>query len=181
MCARTLARLASLLLMVRMIGGCATVAETKRFVDRDRAEANTDPFRPAPAAVAPRRNEMHLAVFFDATDGQLALAARPAELRPGRLPYRRRSAGPFEVSYRNAQGRIIGSYRRDDPATVRVCDTAQGAPLGAVPIATGVVEVLVPADFSIATLQFTRLGEKPQTVPVADLIRRAAAAVPGNP
>ncbi|NIP23807.1 MAG: hypothetical protein GWN67_01280 [Phycisphaerae bacterium] len=131
--------------------GCATVMRDQKFAsNRKKVEKNTPPFDPAYFRQADRK---HLAIFFEVKDGRLVLSDRPAQVRPARMPYRSPTTGDVVVVYRDAGGKQIGRYAISDPVVARSCDVDKGRKGAVARLQKGTVEILVPYDPEISTVE----------------------------
>lgn len=147
-----------IVIVLVLLSGCATVMRDQKFAsNRKKVEKNTPPFDPAYFKQADRK---HLAIFFDIKDGRLVLSDRPAQVRPARMPYRSPTAGNVDVVYRDAGGKQIGRYAIYDPVVARSCDVDEGRKGAIKRLQKGTVEILVPYDPKISTVEIAPKGGK---------------------
>ncbi len=131
--------------------GCSAGANEYRFEkDRRKIEDNTPPFNPA---YFKKADSKHISVFFDIVEGELILSKKPAQVRPGQMPYRSKTAGSVLVIYKGADGKELGRYATEDPALARSCDFEAGKKGNVKPIERGRAEILLPYDPKITTLE----------------------------
>ncbi len=144
----------ALIVLTSLLIGCNGSVTT-----RQRVEAETAPFNPAYFMDETKR---HWAVPFDVVHGELELADRPIEERPGPLRYFPPGAGNTTVIYRDMYGGELGRYQMEDPTQTRSCDFDQkkspakkrGRPRGGKEkLKGGQVDILVPADARIAQIE----------------------------
>lgn len=105
----------------------------------------------------------HIALTFAIQGDSLAFLPDSSSLRPGKLPFHPDTTGSFAVTYFTSRGAKRGGYATDDPRMIRSC--SDGGKGGLEILTSGLVEILVPADTTIATLLVTSEGHAPQRVP----------------
>ncbi|MCJ7662842.1 MAG: hypothetical protein MUO24_01225 [Desulfobacterales bacterium] len=142
-----------------IVGGCTLVGgdEYKLYNSRDKEEKNTASFN---AAYFKDKERRHMAVFFDIVDGVLTPSSRPAEVRPGRMPHRSKTAGNVIIVYKGQDGKELGRYAIEDPILVRSCDFDKGKVGELKPINKGMVEILLPYNLMITTVEIERADGK---------------------
>jgi hypothetical protein len=149
---------------------------TPRGPDKDElrhvreAEEKVRPYSPATVREAARR---HVVLTFRVGPDSLVPIPDSTFVRQGNMPYRGKAAGDLRVVFRDAGGRELGSYALEDPRNVRSCDTDTGAAAGTTRVRAGRIEILVPADTTIAVIQFIETSGKRQVVDVGRAIRTA--------
>lgn len=147
-----------MIIATAILWGCAASrAEYKSHRLRQKAERNTPPFTPAYFKQKERR---HMAVFFDIVDGTLTPSRRTAEIRPGRMPYRSATTGNVLVIYKAADGKELGRYAIEDPVLARSCDFDSGKTGELKPIERGTIEILLPYNPAITTVEIGRIEGK---------------------
>jgi len=157
------------------LAGCTSeIDEYQQYRKQQQVEGATPAFNPAHFKEAERR---HVAVFFEIVGGNLQLAARPAQLRPGNLPYRSQTAGDVVVVYRDNAGKELGRYATLDPILARSCDSEKRRVGELKPLPDGlVVEVLLPYDPHIQTVDIGRPGKEPLSFRIGGRIDGAVKA-----
>lgn len=161
---------------VSMLGLLATGCDSdlmksyNRDRERQEVESKTPPFNPSYYRDATRR---HLAISFDIADGVLTASDSPAQVRPGRLPYHSPTAGNVLVVFKDAKGKELGRYAIEDPALARSCDFDQSRVGDVKPIKRGKVEILLPFNLSIESVQIGRIGKAGKEFSVRDQIAAA--------
>ena len=151
--------------------GCTetTWYEFQQAWDRSTLETSTPAFNPGYFKDTSLR---HVAIFFDILDGQLVLNPRPAELRPGSLPYQSRSTGDVRIVYFDSSGQELGNYALENPLIARSCDFTGKLPMGeSKPLPRGAVEVLVPHNIAIAHVKVGLLNENGKRFQVGEVIK----------
>ena len=153
-----------------VLNGCAAFGgeEYKFYNSRDTAEKNTPAFNPA---YIKDKDSRHMAVFFDIVDGRLKPSPRPAEIRPAKMPYRSKTAGSALIIYKGADGKELGRYATEDPIIVRSCDFDEGKLGELKTIDKGTVEILLPYDPLITSVDIERIGSKPKTYDLSRQIK----------
>ncbi|MEP6728903.1 MAG: hypothetical protein ABJC98_23965 [Bacteroidota bacterium] len=99
----------------------------------------------------------HLAIELSYANNQFAATPGTASFRPGRSPY---PAGDtshaFVVRYKDANGKIVGSYSFDNPGLLRACDGSRPQVIKTDNIH---FEILVPANKAITTVEISNKGK----------------------
>jgi hypothetical protein len=168
-----------LMLVAWFTTACDAYNEYEQYRQVKKAQDATRAFTPTYYKDTQRR---HLVVYFEIADGRLRPSARPAERRPGKLPYRSASAGNVLVVYRDADGKELGRYATEDPMLVRSCDSEHGLVGELKRLSDGVViEVLLPDDARIRSVAFGRPNEKPLTFPIGRQIDDSRQTRPSVP
>lgn len=159
--------------------GCTgSYDDYKQYRQGKEARDATAPFTPTYYKDPQRR---HLAVYFEISDGQLQPSTRRAELRPGNPPYRSPTAGNVLLVYRDAEGKELGRYATQDPVLARSCDSDRGLVGELKPLPNGMlVEVLLPADARIRSVEIGRMGQKPKMFPIGRQIDEGMQAKPAT-
>jgi hypothetical protein len=145
-----------------VVNGCAVFGgeNYKFYNNRDTVENNTPTFNPT---YLQDKERQHMAVFFDIVDGELKPSSKPAELRPAKIPYRSKTAGSVFIIYKGADGKELGRYATEDPILVRSCDFDKGKLGELKAIEKGTVEILLPYNPLIKTVDIRRINGKPRT------------------
>jgi hypothetical protein len=149
------------LVAVVFAGGCATTGGPSKLQREQQSVAKHTPAFDPSYFKEPQRK--HLAVFFDVREGELAPSKRAAQVRPGRMPHRSETAGNVIVVYRGVDGKELGRYAVEDPALARSCDFDRSRTGAVKPIPKGTVEILLPYDPRIGTVEISRVGGKPRS------------------
>ena len=168
---KIVALISFVLMLSWLSGGCARKnAENQLAEDREKVEKSISAFNPAYFRDNDRK---HITVFFDIVDGNLSISPRPAEIRPGRLPFRAASAGPFLVVYKNAEGKELGRYATEDPTVVRGFDSSGDNKPSLKSIRDGTIEILLTANPAIATVEIGRIDGEPRSFSVSEQVKNA--------
>jgi hypothetical protein len=138
------------------------VAQTERAVRAFDALAFQDPKR------------AHLALGFKVSDGRLELDGRPAQVRSGKMPYQ--PVAPADgvgarVIYRGGQD-VLGLYALEDPRNARSCEAGLEQGKAISPIKSGAIELLLPDDGRITSLDLLLPTGEQQTFDVTDAIAK---------
>lgn len=137
------------LLTAVIFGGCATYERTTLYREHREIASRVDPFDPAWFGDPQHR---HMAVFFQIIESRLVLQERPAERRPGDMPYRPAEGGPVSVIYFDADGIEVGRHIMHDPILARSCALPEGPAGNVRPLNAAASEILLPDDERIAAL-----------------------------
>jgi hypothetical protein len=166
-------RMISTILCIGILAGCAREQKAgptpQQVSDLRAAEAKVRPFTPG---MSRDLTAQHLALRFRVSDGALLLEPGAGQVRNGTMPYHP-GGGDYQVAYLNGAGRRIGGYRMEDPRWVRSCDTSVGGGVVRKPAAGTVVEILVPRDSTIATLELG-VADSLARVDVREAVLRAS-------
>lgn len=94
--------------------------------------------------------------------------------------HRSASAGSVLVIYRNGKGKEIGRYATEDPLLIRSCDLDD--PRGGVVrlLKRGTVEVLLPFDRAISSLEIGRAEGRMRRYEIGGLVQHVTEATPGD-
>ena len=99
----------------------------------------------------------HLAIELSYANNQFAATPGTASFRPGKSPY---PAGDtsrsFIVRYKDANGKIVGSYSFDNPGLLRACD---GSHREVIKTDNVHFEILVPVNKAITTVEISNKGK----------------------
>jgi hypothetical protein len=116
-------------------------------------------------------NNAHLAITVNYSSNNFVVVPGQATLRPGRPPYLAGdTAKEFVVRYRDAAGKIVGSYSFNNPGLVQACEV----PRPGISIQGNIrFDVLVPANKNIASIEISNKGRT--------LTRFAVPAINTNP
>jgi hypothetical protein len=163
MSVKSVLRLAVLLSLVIAATGCGgSLSEYGQHRRVTRAQKATPPFSPI---YYKDLEQTHVAIQLEVADGRLRLAARPADRRPGKMPYHPSTAGSVLVVYKDAEGKELGRYWSQDPMLARTCDAERGRERGLKPLPDGtVIELLLPDDPRIRSLEIGRRDQKPVSI-----------------
>ena len=135
--------------LVLIVMNCAEEREKYNlYRERQHIEDNTPAFDPLYFTDSQHR---HLALYLEIEDGDLSLANRKAELRPGNMPYHPMKSGAFVIKYISNDGTELGRYAIEDIRYLRSCSELND---NIKPIITGTIEVLLPADYRIDSVSF---------------------------
>jgi len=128
------------------------------------AEDSRRPFTP----VGPRDTlRRHVAFRFRIVGDSLQFISSDVQFRPGRMPYRPGNVGDFRVAFLDKSGDTLETYTMEDPRLVRSCDIPPGGRGEAALRTSGLVEILAPADTSIAFIVVVNAGGRVQRFPPA--------------
>jgi len=156
---------------VFLLAGCTgkTWHEFQMAKDRDTLETHTPGFNPG---YFKKQSSQHLAIFFDIVEGEIVLNPRPAELRPGSLPYQSRSAGDVRIAYFDSTEKELGHYALENPLVARSCDFEGKSRMGETkPILRGTIEVLVPNNMAITYVEIGPTHQKGKRFKVGEVIK----------
>lgn len=152
-----------------LLSGCGRNSEDYEFHQNSQElEDNTPPFNPTYFKDSDRQ---HMAVFFNISNGMLSLSNRPAEIRPGDMPYHTATGGNVLIIYKDADGKELGRYAIEDPVLARSCDFDDGAIGELRRIPSGTTEILLPYNENIASIDLGRVDGKLKTFSVARIVK----------
>ncbi len=115
-------------------------------------------------------NQRHLAIHFRIEDGKLAInKEKDGESHSGNLPYS--PGGDTVVVYKDSNGTEIGRYSIEDPSKSRSCDLIDDKRLGVFPLEKGDVELLLPTNPDIASIDIIYADKDPQTIYVHEIVK----------
>lgn len=166
-------------LMLSIVGlwqvtGCADMQFYNDDSKRQEVEASTPAFNPAYFKDKERR---HLAVAFEIVEGKLKLDFRPAQLRPGNMPYRTAAMGEVLVLYRDAAGKELGRYAIENPVLARSCDAGGRKPFGETKRLDGArVEILLPDEPAIHSVEIGLVNEEGRSFDVSERVKNRGMA-----
>ncbi len=118
-------------------------------------------------------NHKHIMLFFDIIKGELVPSSRPAQVRPGNMPYPSVATGSPMVIYKGADGEELGHYPIDYAVLARSHDFDAGKAVGDTkPDERGTAVVLLPYDPKITTLEIMGPEGKVKTFDIRPEIKR---------
>lgn len=164
-------RVIAMSIALMFLAGFAYAEDEKQYYkDREKAENATSDFKPA---YFKENNYSHIVVFIQVVEGNLKLSAKPAQIRPGKMPHHaKRSNAPYRVSY-FAGGKELGSYAGRDPFVVDSFDPDNGPKEGVITaLQNGIVEILLP-NMPIQTIKIFRAQKEAMEFDVAEKIKTA--------
>ncbi len=151
-------------ILVLQVVGCADRNRARQEIERIRqAEQTIRPFTPDALHDS---TQQHFAVAFRIVADSLEFLPDSVTVRPGRMPYRPSGAGDFTVTAFDSTGTKVVGYTMEDPRIVRSCDFPSGGQAETKLLSSGRVELLVPADPAIRSLEVssgTRVQRFPPT------------------
>jgi hypothetical protein len=155
-------------ILFALLIGCEEYDKYQYYGDRTHVENNTLPFDAAYRRRVPLR---HIVVFFEVVKESLYVSPDSAiQVRPGRLSYRTATAGDFLVIYKDIQDVELGRYAREDPRYIRSYDIETNRRRGLYAIQEGTIEILLPYDTRIHTIEVGRKGEASVSYNIKDKI-----------
>jgi len=154
--------------MLLFFHGCEGYSEYKHEEERTKVETKTPAFNPE---YFKDKNRQHIAVFFDIVNKKLQISSQPVQVRPGKMPYRPKAGGAVTVVYKDSEGKELGRYSTADPMLARSCDLEAGKGKHEKLIEKGAIEILLPYDTRIATLEITGADKKPRSFPISQKIK----------
>lgn len=132
--------------------------------DRDRAEKNTAPFS---MDYFNKPGNSYLVMTLQVDDGKLVVNenTRVQEVK-GKMPY---PSGNLNVKLIDQKGEVVNQYQMQDPLILRSCEDEKSE---LKPIQKGNVQIMLPRNGNVASIELSRGKETIQRVNVKDVIER---------
>lgn len=131
--------------------GCTRQQNNRQMTSkRDQISKEIRPFQADYFKDATRR---HVAVFFEVKEGKLESSTRPAEVRPGNMPYRSKVGGGVMIRYADESGKVLGQYFVENPIMARTCDFDYDGVGDVSPMEGAIVEILLPFQAQLTSLE----------------------------
>jgi hypothetical protein len=153
-----------IILFVSALNITAQVNEEEKTVDKaERAVRNTDDFS---MEYFQKKENQHFVMIAEVIEGKVSRAMPEMELRPGNIQ-KRYTSGNFKVTWLDREGKELGSYRMEDPTTVRTWEDPEIKKID-----QRKFEIVLPKDPRIATVVISRDEEVINRWNISERVKR---------